>query len=892
MKHILARFSSYFIHKYRVTILLIISILALGTYTYTTLLNREGFPPIDVPIVFIQTPYFVNDIDQVNSDVTEPIESILKDIPEIETTSSTTTANVSIVIAQLRQDSIADDEREKIANKMKQELTLPEGVSPQVQTVNAGSIDGENDMVFFITDGNDVLKLQNTASEIAQKVSELPEVGTATIVKSIETQTNPITGEDITLQTSFRKVGINESGSLQFHNAIAVGVKKKDTTISTLDLSDAVREKVSIVTEDEAYKNVHVYYGGDFAETLKEQISNLESNALSGLISVLIVLLLFLNFRSALSTSFFIPIVMAATFICLYLVGYSLNTIVLFSLILILGLFVDDAIVVVEAIDYQKKHGAKGIEAVQNAVATIGIADISGTVTTVLVFAPLLFITGILGEFIRLIPITVIIALILSVIVALSIIPFITSIFLLNSTIEKISSLRLFSIINYPFDMFSKFIALIGRIVAKIVELYLRSNILTLLVIAFSIVAIGYGANFAGKLDFSIFPQPKDTNEISMVINYPPASTIDEAQTYTENIETQLKVAQNYIESIYYFEGSNRSATAQINLTDLNSRSKSAQEIIQDLEAATKSIDTDNLDVTFDLISAGPPPSEYQFYAQIYDDDEETLQEAANEVTSFLNNKEISDSVYVTEVAPISFDTITRRDGSRYIEIKAKTSDPTNTNYVLTLEDQVTTFFTGEKLRSMGLAEDALTFDLGQESENLESFNSTIFALIAALVIMYILLVVQFDSFLLPLLILIAIPLSFPGLFPGLYLTNNALSFFVMLGITGLVGIVVNNSIMLIDYASQRKESGENAREAIAHATQVRFRPIITTSTTTIAGLIPLALTDPFWEPLSFSIIFGLISSSILVLLTLPAYYIVFEGIRTLRTSLWAKISH
>ena len=130
-------------------------------------------------------------------------------------------------------------------------------------------------------------------------------------------------------------------------------------------MSDAVRGQVDLLKKDGTLTGYTVTYGGDFADSLRDQISSLENNALSGLLAVVVVLLLFLNFRSALATAIFIPIVLAATFISLYVIGYTLNTIVLFSLILILGLFVDDAIVVVEAIDKNRLDGKKGLNAIK-----------------------------------------------------------------------------------------------------------------------------------------------------------------------------------------------------------------------------------------------------------------------------------------------------------------------------------------------------------------------------------------------------------------------------------------------------------------------------------------------------------------------------------------------
>lgn len=142
------------------------------------------------------------------------------------------------------------------------------------------------------------------------------------------------------------------------------------------------------------------------------------------------------------------------------------------------------------------------------------------------------------------------------------------------------------------------------------------------------------------------------------------------------------------------------------------------------------------------------------------------------------------------------------------------------------------------------------------------------------LLAMYLLMAAQFRSFTQPFLIFLAIPFSFFGVALGLYLTNNPLSFFVLVGFFALIGIVVNNTIMLTDYANQARSYGLGKREAIAVATAARFRPLITTSLTTIVALIPLALQDPFWESLSVTLVFGLVSSTLLVIITFPHYYL------------------
>jgi len=123
--------------------------------------------------------------------------------------------------------------------------------------------------------------------------------------------------------------------------------------------------------------------------------------------------------------------------------------------------------------------------------------------------------------------------------------------------------------------------------------------------------------------------------------------------------------------------------------------------------------------------------------------------------------------------------------------------------------------------------------------------------------------------------------------FGGLLLTGNVISFFVMLGMLGLIGIAVNNTILLTDFANQERRGGADRKTAIEVAIRRRFRPLVATSLTTVAGVLPLALSDPFWEALGFTIIFGLLSSTFLVLVAFPYYYLAIEWLRDRLVTPW-----
>ena len=162
----------------------------------------------------------------------------------------------------------------------------------------------------------------------------------------------------------------------------------------------------------------------------------------------------------------------------------------------------------------------------------------------------------------------------------------------------------------------------------------------------------------------------------------------------------------------------------------------------------------------------------------------------------------------------------------------------------------------------------------GTFEEQQEGFAGMIRALMVAILGIFAVLVLQFRSFLQPLIVFAAVPLAFVGAVLALLVTGNTFSFTVFIGITSLVGIVINNSIILVDYANRMVAAGDDVDEALRKAGETRFQPIILTTVTTVSGLLPLTLVgSSLWSPLGWTIIGGLLTSTVLTLLLVPALY-------------------
>jgi HAE1 family hydrophobic/amphiphilic exporter-1 len=173
---------------------------------------------------------------------------------------------------------------------------------------------------------------------------------------------------------------------------------------------------------------------------------------------------------------------------------------------------------------------------------------------------------------------------------------------------------------------------------------------------------------------------------------------------------------------------------------------------------------------------------------------------------------------------------------------------------------------------------DGYSYSLGGEaSEMMDSFSQLIYALLLSLVIVYMILASQFESLVQPFIIMLAIPFALTGAFIGLFITNTPLSIVAFLGIIMLAGIVVNNSILLIDFINKNRQVYESRTEAIVAAGRYRFRPIMMTMLTTCLGLLPLALGlgagAELVQPMGITVIGGMIFSTVVTLVLIPVIY-------------------
>ncbi len=876
MQKFFTNLTGWFITRYRITLVVTIAIVVLGALSYLVFLPREGFPTISFPVGFVSAVY-LGDAQEVDKVVSKPIDEVINRLDSISSVNTVAQPNFARFVIQFKQDSDPQAELDKLKQQVTA-LKLPENVQLDFQVINATSYDGVNDMLVNVSKpGANVVELEQAAGVLANKLSKQTGISSALVKTQLNEQLNPLTGEKVSLQREFSRLAIRgEDGSLDFAPAISIGIIKKDD-VSTVQLSEAIQE---VITDNKDLSDLASYTistSGDQAEVVEEQILSLESNAVAGFIIIVVVLFLLVSWRASLVTALFMPLVMGGTFIALYLTGNTLNTISLFALILVLGLFVDDAIVIVESIDTERQKGVKALTAIKAALSKVVVADISGTLTTLLVFVPMLAISGILGDFIKLIPITVIIALAISLLIALTLVP----VYFRMTIWGKPKKTKLSQLISLPGNLVNT----VGKLLSKFVAFYLKSSVLTGLVIIVSMILVVFGASKAAELEFNIFPEPKDGNSLQVSLAYERKAKLEEAIDIVTKVESQVAdvIGKDLIE-IEIIDATATSAQMQVYLTKYSERDTTGPEYIKEIEE--KLDDIKGVEHKIALTGVGVPPQDYDYFVQIFADDEKSLQELGTKVSDFVLSNSFgtaNDKLKPEKVDVLNLDTIARKNGRTFAEVGIAFPE----GYQETTGIDVNTRLT-EEFKEL-TENNTIEFDQGIGSDNLNAFTSTIVAFGLSILVIYMLLLLHFNSFLQPFMVLIALPFSFVGLFPGLQATGNGLSFFVMIGLIALSGIVVNNAIMLIDYANQELAEGKTVPVAIVDALKLRFRALLTTSTTTVLGLLPLAISEPFWESLGFTIVFGLISSTTLVVLAFPAYFRVAEGLRRWKSRLFSR---
>ncbi len=756
------------------------------------------------------------------------------------------------------------------------------------------------------------------------------------------------------------RIGLQENGA---KNAISLQIHI-DTGGNVLEIAEKSDEVVASAHDQELIpQDVEILKSNDNAKWIKRDVKTLGTSALQTMILITFILWLVLSARGALITALSVPMAFLMSFMFLEFQDMTLNSIVLFALVLSLGLMVDNAIVVMEGIsDYIIKHKKKPLEAAIISVWNFKWPIISGTLTTVCAFLPMMFVlSGVMGEYLGILPKTLTVTLLSSLFVALVIIPTLAAKFIKvkdDGNGGHRSERRHKIIEKYLNKLKIRYENLLRKILPY------KNKRRRFLLIAWILFFITVSTPFWGLMKLEMFPKI-DFDYFNINIELPAGSVLDQTDEMTKKVEkivvSKVPEMESYVTTIGASasmgagallgggEERENQASVVVNLKPEDQRERESFDIAEDLRKDL--INLSGAEVSVEELQAGPPsgsPVEVRVIGDNFDEATKIAKNIENyfsEITGIVNidnsldeanaefvfeidkqkanyyglniasiastlrnaiygtkastvnlegddidimvkydNKEFDDvndlknillftssgdNIPLKQVADLklgpSFTSITHQNGERVISVTGNAEKGINVNDVMA-------GFNDYK-KELNLPE-GVKIETGGEMEDLmQSFSELFVSLAVAIILIAFILVLQFNSFRQPFIILFSFPLSLIGVMIGLNLLRQPFSLTAFIGVVSLAGIVVNDSIVLVDRINKNIANGMDFMEGVIDGGRARMQPIFVTSITTIMGIFPLLFADAMWMGLSLSVIFGLLFSTALTLFVVPILY-------------------
>lgn len=757
---------------------------------------------------------------------------------------------------------------------------------------------------------------------------------------------------------------IEKIARIDLENTILLQVFKQSDA-NAVEVSNLVKQTIETVQTDYANQEVKIAIASDSTDYTITAANNVVFDLGLAIVLVAFIMLFFLHsLRDAAIATVAIPLSLIATFVVLKLFGYTLNLMTLLGLSLVVGIVVDDAIVVIENIHRHMEMGKNKVRASFDGAKEIGFTVTAITMVIVVVFLPIALSTGLVSDILRQFCVTVMVSTLFSYLVSFTVVPWLYSRF---GKLQHISKHSLFGKILNGFE------AGLGKLthgISGVLVWSLRSaknKIITLLVTialfiaSLSLVGAGYigGDFFPGndKEEFYLqFELEKDASiertnqliqkaeaylakkpEIVKMITTVGQSSDGMLSTtgtkYKGEIQIFLEDNHKVIEPTKVYAaklmremekvavgakvrtvniGIMGAEQAPLNLTVIASTQEDALEYAEKAAALLAEIpgssqikltsedgspevvvklDRDKMNSlglnvatvggTMQTAFSGNTDTKYRAGDTEYDiniryDDlgRGTIDDVKS--TKFINNK--GQTITLDQFADVGYGSgpslLERRDKSPSVSIQSQVVGKA----AGTIADEWEAKFSKLELKP------GVTFKWGGNKENQdEGFGTLGIALLAAILLVYSVMVILYDSFSKPFIILFSIPLSFIGALLFLALANETLNIFTILGIIMLIGLVAKNAIMLVDFANHKIELGASVYDALIAANHARFRPILMTTIAMVIGMVPIAFATGDGADtnrgLALVIMGGLLSSLFLTLIIVPVVYSIFDSI-------------
>ena len=738
-------------------------------------------------------------------------------------------------------------------------------------------------------------------------------------------------------------------------DAIGISIKKQSDANSVL-IADMAKAELQAIEKEYESDNIKFEIATDDSIFTKASAKAVVVDLILAILIVAIVCFVFLhNFRSALIVMIAVPLSIIPAFIALYVMGYSLNLMSLMALSLVVGILVDDSIVVIENMFHHLEMGKSKRQAAIDGCKQIMFTCLAITLVIVVVFLPLAVTGGLIGNVLEEFAVPIIVATLCSLLVSFTVTPLLMSRFgkLSDATRPTLSG-RFSRFIEHNFESLKQWY---GRTLSWALK-HKITIILTTVVLFLST----FGLFSTGLIGFAFIPET-DQGEFTIALEMNPQVTIYQNNQLTMLAEEIIR-SKPEVERIYTNVGSsgmtekNNMTNIIVKMVDKKKRDLSVEECAHQLKEEIM-LKIPGVRARASISSTGGSIEPLQFIVQgtNYEDVEATaavildivrktpgtadakysIDDPRQEVQLKLDREKMSAlGLSVSDVGSTLRIALNGNDDSKYTEgsyeydirigidnfnktqpedvarltllnnrgeliemnqiadinygLGASLLERTDRMSSITVKSNVV----GRPSGTVGqeiitaytpLLPAGINVKLGGNMEQQDSaFSSLIFAFIAAIVLIYLIMVLLYNSLLDPIIVLSSIPLSMIGAFLALALTMNDLNIFSIIGLIVLIGLVAKNAILLVDFANlARREKGMNTFDALVDAGKERLRPILMTTFAMIFGMLPIALASgdgaEMKNGMAWVIIGGLISSMILTLVVVPVVYYLFDKV-------------
>lgn len=1019
--------------KMMTTIIMVFVIL--GLYTYSRI-GVELFPAMNIPYVSVRVSYAGAGAEEIEGKVVKPLEDTLSSLSGLkQMTSNASTgsgsvtlefdmsadANQALMDVQKKVDAIRgrlpDGAGDPVVMKMDTNsmpilnlgLTGSRPLSElyniandsiadklsQVQGVAQVSVSGGKQREIQVN--IDKSKMEGFGLTLNQVISRLksenlndpsgrldrPEaeynvrvLGEYHSVKEIsEIQIPTSSGYAVPLKSIATVVdGFAEQRSMTRVNGTdAVGIQiSKNSDASVVEVAKAVKEQLALIQKD-LPSGCELIISNDSSDFVQKSLNGTLITIIEGIICTGLILFLFLRkWRPTLIVLLAIPTSLLATVMMMSFAGFSFNMMSLMGLALCIGILVDDSIVVLENIDRHWSMGKLPAVAALEGRSEIGMAAIAITLSDIVVFTPIAFMTGMIGQVFRQFGLTVVFATLFSLFISFTLTPMLASL-LYKPKIEAEDS----EPASDKPSRFGAFWQRIGRLGGTIKQKYVTLLAWTMInrkkVLVFSALVF--------FLSFTVLPlglvgtefTPKtDQGSLNISLEMPQGTPIAKTDAAIKQIEDYVK----QIPEVRYYQTSlgggrgtsagGNTASITVRLTDKTARDRTVWDIgdsirkwskgftagrvnvseadamggggggggSSSLQMVVKGKDPDQLlklveeltnvvgqvpgsaDVNTNWrlgqpeIEVKPDRDRTAFYGVSIGDVTSTARTALNGATAGVfrqgeketgivvrlagaNKQDVNSlrnllingtggTVPLGQVASISYGSgprdIRRVDRQRAITITGSVRNRPLSDFVSDVQAQVANLNIPPGL--------SITYG-GQVQSMQENMGALVQALGLSIVLVYMILIMLYESFSTPLIRMLSLPFGIVGAFIALAITHTNLNIFSMIGIIMLDGLVAKNGTLLIDYTHTLMARGRNLREALVEAGTTRLRPILMTTITMVVGMLPtaLALTEgaEMRSGMAWVLIGGLLTSTLFTLFVIPVVYTIIDDWKTKR---------